>query len=124
MFSLNALWYGPVLAEQDDRNEKLLKTLSEATDALAKAEEIQADYTTKIREAREKATEQIQSFRKDAMAQMEVQLQSAESAGKGKVTAAQNRMNEELDLKMKASQAEIDQRADRLVQATFAEFGI
>merc|ERR1711924_144430 len=63
MVTLNALWYGPVLSEQDDRNAKLLQTLSEATDNLAQADKIQTDYTAKIREAREKASVAVAKYR-------------------------------------------------------------
>merc|ERR1711988_334694 len=55
MTVLNALWYAPVTEEVDERNAKLLQTLSEATDMLTKADEMQVTYTAEIREAREKA---------------------------------------------------------------------
>merc|ERR1712187_702250 len=63
MATLNALWYSPVTAEVDDRNAKLLKTLSEATDMLSKADEIQVEYTEQIREAREKASAEVKAYR-------------------------------------------------------------
>merc|ERR1719382_1803456 len=63
MATLNALWYSPVTAEVDDRNAKLLKTLSEATDMLSKADEIQVEYTEQIREARAKASAAVKQYR-------------------------------------------------------------
>merc|ERR1712032_387760 len=59
MATLNALWYAPVGDEMEDRNAKLLETLSQATDKLTKADAIQVEYTEKIREAREKALEAV-----------------------------------------------------------------
>eukprot|EP00416_Gambierdiscus_australes_P037182 CAMPEP_0171095480 /NCGR_PEP_ID=MMETSP0766_2-20121228/43198_1 /TAXON_ID=439317 /ORGANISM="Gambierdiscus australes, Strain CAWD 149" /LENGTH=70 /DNA_ID=CAMNT_0011554291 /DNA_START=6 /DNA_END=214 /DNA_ORIENTATION=- len=64
MAVLNALWYGPVTTEMDDRNAKLLKTLSDATDMLTKADEIQVEYTEQIRVAREKASKAVAEYRK------------------------------------------------------------
>merc|ERR1712107_129958 len=63
MATLNALWFAPVTAEVDDRNAKLLKTLSEATDMLSKADEIQVEYTEQIREARSKASAEVKAYR-------------------------------------------------------------
>merc|ERR1712014_372121 len=59
MTVLNALWLAPVTAEVDERNAKLLQTLSEATDMLAKADEIQVQYTAEIKEARKKASQAL-----------------------------------------------------------------
>merc|ERR1719378_1282364 len=85
MLTLNSLWYGPVLAEQDDRNKKLLQTLSEATDTLAKADEIQAEYTTKIREARENAAKTVGEFRKKADARIQSKVDAIKKDGEAKV---------------------------------------
>merc|ERR1719415_190417 len=49
MVVLNALWYSPVTNEMEERNAKLLQTLSEATDMLTKADEIQVAYTEEIK---------------------------------------------------------------------------
>ncbi|CAK0878761.1 unnamed protein product [Prorocentrum cordatum] len=65
MATLNALWYAPVGDEMEDRNAKLLETLSLATDKLTKADAIQVEYTEKIREAREKASAAVSDYRKD-----------------------------------------------------------
>merc|ERR1719343_1490247 len=77
MATLNALWYAPVSAEVDDRNAKLLKTLSEATDMLSKADEIQVEYTEQIREAREKASAAVKEYREKTEAEISAQIASA-----------------------------------------------
>merc|ERR1712066_268298 len=71
MAVLNALWYSPVTTEIDDRNAKLLQTLSEATDMLTKADEIQVEYTEQIRVAREKASKAVAEYRKTTEAAIE-----------------------------------------------------
>merc|ERR1712070_142528 len=63
MVVLNALWFAPVTNEMDERNAKLLQTLSEATDMLSKADEIQVEYTASIKAAREKASAQVAEYR-------------------------------------------------------------
>merc|ERR1712061_133586 len=64
MAVLNALWYAPVTDEMEERNAKLLQTLSEATDTLTKADEIQVEYTEQIKVAREKASAAVAEYRK------------------------------------------------------------
>ena len=44
MAVLNALFYAPVSEEVEERNAKLLQTLSDATDMLAEADEMQATW--------------------------------------------------------------------------------
>merc|ERR1719436_419125 len=63
MTVLNALFYSPVSQEMEDRNKKLLQTLSEATDMLSKADEIQVEYTEQIRVARENASKAVSEYR-------------------------------------------------------------
>ncbi|CAE7876461.1 atpF2 [Symbiodinium microadriaticum] len=58
MAVLNALFYAPVSEEMEERNSKLLQTLSDATDMLAEADEMQVQYTAEIKEAREKAAKE------------------------------------------------------------------
>merc|ERR1711972_948006 len=77
MATLNALWYSPVTAEVDDRNAKLLKTLSEATDMLSKADEIQVEYTEQIRVAREKASAEVKAYRQKTEKAIAAQIESA-----------------------------------------------
>eukprot|EP00971_Amphidinium_carterae_P245274 4870903-Amphidinium_carterae.1 len=70
MVILNALWYAPVAEEVEERNEKLLKTLAEATDMLSKADAIQVEYTDQIRATREKASKQVSAFRAETEAKV------------------------------------------------------
>merc|ERR1712151_1290297 len=77
MATLNALWYSPVTAEVDDRNAKLLKTLSEATDMLSKADEIQVEYTEQIREARAEASSAVKAYREKTEAAIARQVAAA-----------------------------------------------
>merc|ERR1712039_749325 len=77
MAVLNALFYAPVSEEMEDRNKKLLQTLSEATDMLSKADEMQVEYTEQIRVARESASNAVKDYRKKVENTIKVQLADA-----------------------------------------------
>merc|ERR1711933_408155 len=79
MAVLNVLFYSPVSEEMEDRNKKLLKTLSEATDKLSKADEIQVEYTEQIRAAREKASAAVKAYREKTEAAIARQVAAAAS---------------------------------------------
>merc|ERR1711981_1536895 len=107
MFTLNTLWYGPVLSEQDDRNKKLLQTLSEATDTLAKADEIQAEYTTQIREAREKAAKTVGDFRKKADARIQAKVDAIKKEGEAKVAKASFEIDADCEKRLKEASSKV-----------------
>merc|ERR1719198_1171373 len=88
MVTLNALWFARVTEEMEDRDAKLLKTLSDATDMLAKADEIQVTYTEQIREAREKASEAVKDYRAKTEAAVNAQVAQA-TAERDKKAAAE-----------------------------------
>merc|ERR1719408_347987 len=77
MAVLNTLWYAPVTTDMEERNAKLLQTLSEATDMLAKADAMQVEYTEKIRATREKASSAVADYRKKTEVKIEAKLAAA-----------------------------------------------
>merc|ERR1711972_912700 len=105
MATLNALWYGPVTAEDDDRNAKLLKTLSEATDMLSKADEIQVEYTEQIRVARESASASVKAYREKTEAVFESQIKAAASERDAKATEVRKRLAQDVEAKKAAAEA-------------------
>merc|ERR1719313_476061 len=121
MFTLNTLWYGPVLAEQDDRNKKLLQTLSEATDTLAKADEIQAEYTTQIREARENAAKAVGDFRKKADARIQAKVDAIKKEGEAKVAKASFEIDADCEKRLKEASSKVAAESDALVKDTLRE---
>jgi len=121
MFTLNTLWYGPVLAEQDDRNKKLLQTLSEATDTLAKADEIQAEYTTQIREARENAAKAVGDFRKKADARIQAKVDAIKKEGEAKVAKASFEIDADCEKRLKEASSKVASESDALVKETLRE---
>merc|ERR1719188_1866539 len=84
MATLNALWYSPVGTDMDERNEKLLQTLSEATDMLTKADEMQVEYTEKIRLARENASAEVRAYREKTQKAIDQQIQAAAATREAK----------------------------------------
>ena len=103
MAVLNALWYAPVGQEIDERNAKLLQTLSEATDMLTKADEIQVTYTEQIREAREKASEQVKEYR--AKVEKDVAAKISASQAEADMKASTLRAKLEADVEAKKAAA-------------------
>merc|ERR1719499_76591 len=99
MATLNALWYSPVSEEMEDRNAKLLKTLSEATDMLSKADEIQVEYTEQIRVAREEASAAVKTYRQKTEAAIAEQV--AQAAAERDRKAAEVRSKLEADIQSK-----------------------
>eukprot|EP00929_Paragymnodinium_shiwhaense_P031620 TRINITY_DN1766_c0_g1_i8.p2 TRINITY_DN1766_c0_g1~~TRINITY_DN1766_c0_g1_i8.p2 ORF type:complete len:217 (-),score=75.13 TRINITY_DN1766_c0_g1_i8:121-771(-) len=123
MVTLNALWYGPVLSEQDDRNAKLLQTLSEATDNLAQADKIQTDYTAKIREAREKASLVVAKYRELTEKDVSTQMAAAKSNRDQRVAEVKATLDEEMQKKIASAEAEIVKRKQAFVKKTLTSIG-
>uniref|UniRef100_A0A7S1W896 Uncharacterized protein n=1 Tax=Alexandrium catenella TaxID=2925 RepID=A0A7S1W896_ALECA len=120
MAVLNALWYAPVTSEMDDRNAKLLQTLSDATDMLTKADEIQVEYTEQIRAAREKASKAVAEYRKATEENIERQLRAAASERDQKAKEVSAKLEAEVEAKKKAAEAEIEKRRAAFVKETLS----
>merc|ERR1719232_1965551 len=112
MAVLNALWYAPVTQEMDERNAKLLQTLLEATRMLTKADEIQVAYTEEVREAREKASAAVAEYRKATEATFNKKIFEAASEREMKATQVKAKLEEEVQAKMSAAEAEIESRKE------------
>ncbi|CAK0870543.1 unnamed protein product [Prorocentrum cordatum] len=120
MATLNALWYAPVGDEMEDRNAKLLETLSQATDKLTKADAIQVEYTEKIREAREKASAAVSDYRKEIEKGIKAKLAAATSQRAAQASALQAKLEAEVKAKMDAAEPEIEKRKSTFVKETLA----
>eukprot|EP00418_Pyrodinium_bahamense_P093515 CAMPEP_0179036330 /NCGR_PEP_ID=MMETSP0796-20121207/13563_1 /TAXON_ID=73915 /ORGANISM="Pyrodinium bahamense, Strain pbaha01" /LENGTH=211 /DNA_ID=CAMNT_0020732615 /DNA_START=62 /DNA_END=697 /DNA_ORIENTATION=+ len=120
MAVLNALWYGPVTSEMDDRNTKLLQTLSEATDMLTKADEIQVEYTEQIRMAREKASKAVAEYRQTTENAVAAQIRSASADRELKANEVKAKLEADVEAKMQAAEAEIELRKAEFVKETLA----
>merc|ERR550525_156058 len=116
MAVLNALWYGPVTREMDDRNAKLLQTLSEATDMLTKADEIQVEYTEQIRVAREKASKAVAEYREKTEEKIAAQIRSAAADRDLKASEVRARLEADVEAKKKAAESEIEKRKAAFIQ--------
>eukprot|EP00929_Paragymnodinium_shiwhaense_P031622 TRINITY_DN1766_c0_g2_i2.p3 TRINITY_DN1766_c0_g2~~TRINITY_DN1766_c0_g2_i2.p3 ORF type:complete len:213 (-),score=79.88 TRINITY_DN1766_c0_g2_i2:205-843(-) len=123
MVTLNALWYGPVLSEQDDRNAKLLQTLSEATDNLAQADKIQTDYTAKIREAREKASVVVAKYRELTEKDVSTQMNAAKANRDQRVAEVKAKLDEEMQAKIATAESDIVKRKQDFVKKTLTSIG-
>jgi len=118
MAVLNALFYAPVGDEMEDRNKKLLQTLSEATDMLSKADEIQVEYTEKIRAAREEASKSVKTYREQTEKVIEKEIAQAQFQRDAKAAEVRARLAAEVDAKKAAAEAEIEKRKEAFVKAT------
>ncbi|CAE6922597.1 atpF2 [Symbiodinium sp. CCMP2592] len=104
MTVLNALFYAPVSEEMEERNAKLLQTLSDATDMLAEADEMQVQYTAEIKEAREKAAQELAAAREKTEAAIEASMTAASTAREKK--AAEFRAKLQVQMKEQINGAE------------------
>eukprot|EP00416_Gambierdiscus_australes_P030955 CAMPEP_0171085394 /NCGR_PEP_ID=MMETSP0766_2-20121228/18915_1 /TAXON_ID=439317 /ORGANISM="Gambierdiscus australes, Strain CAWD 149" /LENGTH=207 /DNA_ID=CAMNT_0011542965 /DNA_START=49 /DNA_END=672 /DNA_ORIENTATION=- len=120
MAVLNALWYGPVTTDMDDRNAKLLLTLSDATDMLTKADEIQIEYTEQIRTAREKASQAVAEYRKTTETALAKEVRSAAAEREAKASEAKAKLDSGVQAKMQEAEAEIERRKIAFVKETLA----
>eukprot|EP00930_Biecheleria_cincta_P039915 TRINITY_DN2738_c0_g1_i1.p1 TRINITY_DN2738_c0_g1~~TRINITY_DN2738_c0_g1_i1.p1 ORF type:complete len:236 (+),score=56.02 TRINITY_DN2738_c0_g1_i1:1-708(+) len=121
MVVLNALWFAPVTAEVDERNAKLLQTLSEATDMLSKADEIQVKYTADIKEAREKASKALTEARASQDKVLKAEFAAATTKRQSEAAQVRQKLEEETAAKMKAAEPEIEKRKSEFVKDTLAE---
>jgi len=124
MVTLNALFYSPVSTEMEDRDAKLLKTLSDATDMLSKADGIQVTYTAQIREAREKASEAVKEYRAKTEAAVSAQIASAQADRDMKAKALRAKLEADVDAKKQAAESEIKKRQDAFVKETMVAVGL
>ena len=124
MAVLNALFYAPVSAEMEDRDTKLLKTLSQATDMLAKADEIQVVYTEQIREARENASAAVKEYRAKVEKDVSGKIASATAAAEMKANALRATLEKDVDAKKKSSEPEIKARQAAFVKETLVAVGL
>mmetsp|Transcript_34079 Transcript_34079/g.68791 ORF Transcript_34079/g.68791 Transcript_34079/m.68791 type:complete len:215 (+) Transcript_34079:77-721(+) len=120
MAVLNALWYGPVTTEMDDRNAKLLQTLSDATDMLTQADEIQVEYTEQIRVARERASKAVAEYRAKTEEAIEAQLRSAAADRDLKAAEVKAKLEAEVAAQMEAAEGEIEKRKGAFVKETLS----
>jgi len=124
MVTLNALWYSPVTTEMDDRNAKLLQTLSEATDMLTKADQIQVEYTEQIREAREKASKAVAEYRQTTEATINAQINAAKRERDTKAAEAKAKLDAEVQQKIQSAEAEIEKRKNEFVKESMAAMSL
>lgn len=124
MAVLNALWYSPVGSEVDERNEALLKTLSQATDMLTKADEIQVQYTEQIREAREKATSAVGEYRAKTEAAIQAEIKNAQDESTAKAAEVRAQLQADIQAKMKSAEGEIEKKKTAFVKQTLASVAL
>merc|ERR1711884_1016744 len=100
MVVLNAIWYSPVTNEMEERNAKLLQTLSEATDMLTKADEIQVEYTEQIRVARDKASKAVAEYRQTTQKGIDAQLAAAAAERDAKAAEVKAKLTKDMEAKI------------------------
>ncbi|CAE8620969.1 unnamed protein product [Polarella glacialis] len=124
MVVLNALWYAPVTEEVDERNSKLLQTLSQATDMLSKADAMQVEYTAKIRATRDKASAALAEYRKKTEEVIAGQMEAAEKERDDKAAAMKETLEKEMQVKMKSAEGEIQKRQADFVKQTLTSISM
>jgi len=124
MTVLNALWFAPVTEEVDERNAKLLQTLSEATDMLSKADEIQVQYTADIKEARKKASKALIEARAEQETVLKAEFAAATTKRESEAAELKAKLDEETAKKMKDAEPEIEKRKADFIKTTLSEVAL
>jgi len=124
MFVLNAVWYAPMTEEVDERNSKLLQTLSEATDMLAKADEMQVTYTANIKEAREKAAQELADARKATEEAIAREAATADAVREAEANKFRAKLDAEMQSKMANAESTIQERQKDFVKQSLAAVGL
>mmetsp|Transcript_56904 Transcript_56904/g.78898 ORF Transcript_56904/g.78898 Transcript_56904/m.78898 type:complete len:201 (-) Transcript_56904:164-766(-) len=124
MTVLNALFYAPVSEEMEERNAKLLQTLSDATDMLAEADEMQVQYTAEIKEAREKAAQELAAAREKTEAAIEASMTAASSAREKKAAEFRAKLQAQMKDKIEGAESTIKERQAAFVKQTLSGVGL
>eukprot|EP00930_Biecheleria_cincta_P026976 TRINITY_DN1894_c0_g2_i1.p2 TRINITY_DN1894_c0_g2~~TRINITY_DN1894_c0_g2_i1.p2 ORF type:complete len:207 (-),score=61.59 TRINITY_DN1894_c0_g2_i1:159-779(-) len=124
MAVLNALWFAPVTAEVDERNAKLLQTLSEATDMLSKADAIQVKYTADIKAARDAASKALVEARAAQDQVLKAEFAAATTKRASEAAELKANLDKETAAKMKAAEGEIEKRKADFIKETLAEVAL
>ena len=124
MFVLNALFYAPVSEEMEERNAKLLQTLSEATDMLAEADEMQVTYTADIKEAREKAAQELADARAKTEAAIEKEMSDKAAAREKKAAEFRLKVQDSMKEAIKNAESKIEERKKDFVKQTLSGVGL
>ncbi|CAE7028337.1 atpF2 [Symbiodinium natans] len=124
MAVLNALFYAPVGEEIEERNAKLLQTLSEATDMLAEADEMQVQYTAEIKEAREKAAKELADAREKTEAAIEAQMSAKAAEREKKAADFRAKVQDSMNKQIKEAEGKIEERKTTFVKNTLAGVGL
>merc|ERR1712061_244800 len=95
-------------------------TLSEATDMLSKADEIQVEYTEQIRAAREEASKAVKAYREKTEAAIAQQVAAAAQERDVKAKAVRSKLEADIDAKKQAAEADIEKRKAAYVKDTLA----
>ncbi|CAE7944563.1 atpF2 [Symbiodinium sp. KB8] len=122
MAVLNALFYAPVSEEMEERNAKLLQTLSDATDMLAEADEMQVTYTAEIKEAREKAAKELAEAREKTEAAIEAQMTAKAAEREKKAADFRAKVQQSMQDKIKSAEGQIEERKATFVKNTLAGY--
>mmetsp|Transcript_56905 Transcript_56905/g.78903 ORF Transcript_56905/g.78903 Transcript_56905/m.78903 type:complete len:204 (+) Transcript_56905:72-683(+) len=124
MTVLNALFYAPVSEEMEERNAKLLQTLSDATDMLAEADEMQVAYTAEIKEAREKAAKELADAREKTEAAIEAQMTAKAAEREKKAADFRAKVQQSMQEQIKSAEGQIEERKATFVKNTLAGVGL
>jgi len=121
MVVLNAIWYSPVTNEMEERNAKLLQTLSEATDMLTKADEIQVEYTEQIRVARDKASKAVAEYRQTTQKGIDAQLAAAARERDTKKAEVKAKVFKDIQARIAAAENDIEAKKTDFVKGILAK---
>jgi F-type H+-transporting ATPase subunit b len=109
-FILNALFFRPIGRTVEEREGFLATSRADAKQKLAQAQRLEADLTSQLKEARQKA----QSLVVDAEQEMDRLYRSALAAAQAEANASRETARREIDRERKLALGQLVADADRL----------
>ncbi len=105
---LNIIFYKPVSNILDERDEYIRNSLTMASSALLKANELTQEYEYELAESKKKAQEIIKNSQKNAQILVSEKIQEAQKNAEKLLADAYNDLNQQKELALKTLEAQVD----------------
>nr|QCI07900.1 ATP synthase CF0 subunit II [Pleonosporium borreri] len=105
---LNIVFYKPVSNILDERDEYIRNSLTMASSALLKANQLTQEYEYELAESKKKAQEIIKNSQKDAQILVSEKIQEAQKNAEKLLADAYNDLNQQKELALKTLESQVD----------------
>ena len=112
--ALNFLFYKPVTAVLDEREEYIRNSLTTASAALLKANELTKEYEQELAESRKQAQDIIKHSQQEAQQIVSVKIKEAQQEAEKLVAEASAQLNVQKELALKTLEDQVDTLSDQI----------